>query len=265
MYCVYLTTYSGNLLPPFYVGCVRLERIFKENYRGTVTAKEYKKRFISEIKRNPEKFKTHIIKTFNEKKEAFQYEKSLLKRFNVYYNEMYINSSTSCMTNNETNPNLSKIMKQKHKEDIKGKYKANILNTPERNIKQSKIISSLIHINNGEISKRVSTKVLPFYLEKGWKKGRLTFSRKSAFYMHKGDTTVRVPRENISIYIQEGYELGYDANTLTKKQEVVINMVKNRKYVKRFWINDNSVELLHDSTKPIPLNFSIGRLGFSRL
>jgi hypothetical protein len=35
IYCVYLTCYRGNKLPPFYIGYSTIEKV-KDGYKGTV-------------------------------------------------------------------------------------------------------------------------------------------------------------------------------------------------------------------------------------
>lgn len=60
MYCTYLTIYSGNLLPPFYIGYTKVSKISKD-YHGTVSSRKYKDIWISELKHRPHLFKTKIL------------------------------------------------------------------------------------------------------------------------------------------------------------------------------------------------------------
>jgi len=41
IYCVYITIYRGNKLPPFYIGYSTPEKI-KNGYRGSVSSRQYK-------------------------------------------------------------------------------------------------------------------------------------------------------------------------------------------------------------------------------
>lgn len=49
IYCTYLTIYSGNKLPPFYIGYKDLHSI-ENGYRGSVDSLAFKEIWLSEIK-----------------------------------------------------------------------------------------------------------------------------------------------------------------------------------------------------------------------
>lgn len=40
-YCVYVTTYLGKKLPPFYIGSTSVDNL-KNGYKGSVMSKKYK-------------------------------------------------------------------------------------------------------------------------------------------------------------------------------------------------------------------------------
>jgi hypothetical protein len=90
IYCVYLTTYSGNKLPPFYIGSSSVERVNK-GYRGSVLSRQYKHIWRDEIKACAHLFKTKIIKTYSTREEAITAEKRLQKALKVAESPMYIN------------------------------------------------------------------------------------------------------------------------------------------------------------------------------
>lgn len=92
IYCVYLTSYSGNKLPPFYIGSTSVNRIDK-GYHGSVRSKKYKNTWNSELKINPHLFKTKIIKTYNDRQSATAKELRLQKLLMVVKSLMYINES----------------------------------------------------------------------------------------------------------------------------------------------------------------------------
>lgn len=94
MYCVYLTIYKGNKLPPFYIGYTKKSKI-ENGYRGSVSSKRFKSIWKYELKNCPDLFITKIIKTFETQTEAIQYEEFLHKQFNVHKNELYVNQSIS--------------------------------------------------------------------------------------------------------------------------------------------------------------------------
>lgn len=91
-YCTYITTYSGNLLPPFYIGFVKTEKILK-GYRGSVSSIKYKQIWIEELNNNPHLFKTTILKYFDNHNGAAAHEEMLLRHFCAHKNPMYINMS----------------------------------------------------------------------------------------------------------------------------------------------------------------------------
>lgn len=89
-YCTYLTVYSGNKLPIFYIGSSSIERV-SSGYHGSVQSKEYKKIWNSEIKNNPHLFKTSIITTHETRKEATKKELSFQKSVQAPKNPLYTN------------------------------------------------------------------------------------------------------------------------------------------------------------------------------
>ena len=60
MYCVYLTTYKGNKLPPFYIGSTQVVQV-ERGYHGSVRSKKYEMMWKSELINNPHLFKTGFI------------------------------------------------------------------------------------------------------------------------------------------------------------------------------------------------------------
>ncbi|AIX12158.1 HNH endonuclease [Citrobacter phage Moon] len=92
MYCTYITIYTGNKLPRRYIGSTTVTRI-NENYHGSVKSKKYKEIWISELRDNPHLFKTRILKTFNEHKDALAEELRVQKKYNVVRSKNYINMS----------------------------------------------------------------------------------------------------------------------------------------------------------------------------
>jgi hypothetical protein len=92
IYCTYLTTYSGNKLPPFYIGTSTVDKVSTKNYHGSVLSNQYAKIWHSELKKNSHLFKTFILGTFDTRKEAYEKEEFLQKSLNVLQKpEMYVN------------------------------------------------------------------------------------------------------------------------------------------------------------------------------
>lgn len=94
IYCVYITFYRGNLLPPFYIGYSSLDKI-KKGYHGTVKSKAYKNIWINEIKNNNHLFKTVIISYHDSREAASKRETQVQLKLKVHKNPLYINRAIS--------------------------------------------------------------------------------------------------------------------------------------------------------------------------
>jgi hypothetical protein len=90
MYCIYLTVYHGNKLPPFYIGYSTVKKVQK-GYRGTVSSKLYKDVYRQELEDNPHLFRTFIISKCETQKDALLRESFFQRHFNVHINPMYMN------------------------------------------------------------------------------------------------------------------------------------------------------------------------------
>lgn len=92
-YCVYLTTYKGNKLPPFYIGSSTLSRLIS-GYNGSVKSRKYSAIWKQERMSNPHLFSTRILSTrYQTAKEAQEVEKRLQMALDVVRSPMYINMS----------------------------------------------------------------------------------------------------------------------------------------------------------------------------
>lgn len=89
-YCVYITFYRGNKLPPFYIGYCRSVKL-KTGYNGSVQSKIYKETWIKERKTHPELFKTIPLFFFDTRKEAVEKEDRLIFLLGAVRNSMYAN------------------------------------------------------------------------------------------------------------------------------------------------------------------------------
>ena len=91
-YCVYLTTYRGNKLPPFYIGYSSVSKV-ENGYNGSVSSKSFKETWSKERKENRQLFSTRIIQTFETSNEARICEERIQRALNVHRNPLYINMS----------------------------------------------------------------------------------------------------------------------------------------------------------------------------
>ena len=90
IYCTYLTVYTGNKLPPFYIGSTSVDNISK-GYRGSVDSKKYKSIWKQELKDHPDLFKTIILTKHETRQEAQDKEIIFHEALSVARNPLYIN------------------------------------------------------------------------------------------------------------------------------------------------------------------------------
>lgn len=94
-YCVYLTTYIGNKLPPFYIGSGITQLVLDGKYKGSVKSKKYKKIWTDELINNPHLFTTKIVSTYDDRIVAMERECFLQIKLKVVTSDMYINMSVA--------------------------------------------------------------------------------------------------------------------------------------------------------------------------
>lgn len=140
MFCVYLTVYSGNKLPPFYIGSSSVHRL-NQGYRGSVSSKEYKSVWKEELMKNPSLFKTKIISLHSKRSDAMLKELDLQSKLNVVCNKLYVNKSLA-VTNGffgmdvrgPNNPNFNNrwsAQQKKHASDASSRlHKLGVLKKP---------------------------------------------------------------------------------------------------------------------------------------
>jgi hypothetical protein len=101
IYCTYLTIYSGNKLPPFYIGYSSIDSI-SEGYHGSVSSREYQSIWKSELRQHPDSFKTIILTKHNNREEAnnreilFQKQLKILEKSSIYINRTISTHSSNC-------------------------------------------------------------------------------------------------------------------------------------------------------------------------
>lgn len=94
IYCTYLTIYSGNKLPPLYIGSTSVDKI-NNGYRGSVTSKKYKEIWLLELSNNPHLFETQILTTHETREEAFDEEVRYQIEHDVVRSPDYINMAVA--------------------------------------------------------------------------------------------------------------------------------------------------------------------------
>jgi len=91
IYCTYLTVYTGNKLPPFYIGSTSVDSVINKGYRGSVQSEKYKSIWKQELYDHPDLFKTSILTRHETRQEAMEREIVFQEAFSVASNPMYIN------------------------------------------------------------------------------------------------------------------------------------------------------------------------------
>jgi len=89
-YAVYLTMYTGALLPRWYIGSSTKDKI-TDGYRGSVCSRKYMAIWKSELKDNPALFTTRILSLHKTRKEALEEEYRVQQLHKVVSNTRYIN------------------------------------------------------------------------------------------------------------------------------------------------------------------------------
>jgi hypothetical protein len=90
-YVTYLTTYSGKLLPPFYIGHTSEEKILSGNYFGSVSSQKWKEIYQSEIINNSHLFSIEILSYHETREEAIAEELLQQLQRNVVKSQEYFN------------------------------------------------------------------------------------------------------------------------------------------------------------------------------
>ena len=107
-YCTYITMYSGDLLPKWYIGSSTIERI-KKGYNGSVCSKKYKEIYDNEQIHHKHLFKTRILSIHSTRPEAVAEELRIQKLHNVVTNKKYFNESfaqkNGCYTKDKSGEN----------------------------------------------------------------------------------------------------------------------------------------------------------------
>jgi hypothetical protein len=120
-FCVYLTKYAGNKLPPLYIGSRATIDVLENGYFGSVTSMRYKKIWKEELKQHPELFSIEIISCHDTRQEAFNAEEQLQRKNNVVSSPMYINQSYANKHFSNKGNVASKETRQKMSNSRKGK------------------------------------------------------------------------------------------------------------------------------------------------
>jgi hypothetical protein len=124
IFVVYLTMYSGDKLPKWYIGSSYEQKVLN-GYNGSVKSKEFKDIYKSEQKVNKHLFKTRIISFHKTQQEAINEELRLHHKHNVVINKKYFNKSLASVNgffgmniSGELHPMFGRTHSEKTKQKI---------------------------------------------------------------------------------------------------------------------------------------------------
>lgn len=92
-FVVYLTTYFGDKLPPFYIGSTTETKALSGKYFGSIRSKRYREIFESELNSGKDLFCIRIMSYHNTREEALAEELNVQKLNNVVQSERFFNES----------------------------------------------------------------------------------------------------------------------------------------------------------------------------
>jgi len=95
-YVTYLTIYSGDKLPKFYIGSTSEQKILSNKYFGSVKSKKWKNIFKYELENNKHLFSVNILSYHETRTEALTEELRIQVLNNVVKSSDYFNESLAC-------------------------------------------------------------------------------------------------------------------------------------------------------------------------
>ena len=209
MYVTYLIIYSGEKLPPYYIGSTSLKKI-ENGYRGSVKSKKYSEIFKNELIENFDLFEVLILSEHVSRKEAYEAELRLQIKYDVVKSKYFYNqalASAGGMAGMDISGKNNPMYGKKHSEEAKDKMRKK-RGHDKRYVpnEQHKKIISKTHLNklvSDETKKKLSEskrgKYLgenaPFYGKKHTEEAKIKISKKN-----KGRIVSEETKKILSIY-----------------------------------------------------------------
>ena len=128
-FVVYLTIYTGDKLPPFYIGSTSKKKL-ENGYFGSIRSKKWKKIYDEEIKKHQNLFRSIILSEHDDRKIAIQNEMRIQNELNVVKSNLFFNESIASPNGffgrdmkGENNPFFGKI----HLKEVQDKITTKML------------------------------------------------------------------------------------------------------------------------------------------
>ena len=157
LFAVYLTIYSGQKLPMYYLGSTNMEKLEK-GYNGTVTSKKWKSIYDIEQIENKQLFKSVLLSSHSTREEAYNEEERLQRYYNVvrsslFFNESFANGKFGLDVAGRNNPMYGKHHSKPSIDIIKYKLEKS---KPKAIIKQKNTIKNRDKDEQLSINKKIS-------------------------------------------------------------------------------------------------------------
>lgn len=185
MFCVYLTIYRGNKLPPFYIGSTSTNRI-ETGYRGSVASKMYRDAWANELKSNPRLFKTIIISEYSNRNVAYLAEERIQRKLKVVENPLYVNEAYANSRFNMTGKVHSEETKKKMAESHTGM------------IQTKETITKRANSNKGKIRSEASRNKISESRKEGYKNGTIIPNRAMLGRKHSEASKIKMKNKSHS-------------------------------------------------------------------
>lgn len=237
-YCVYLTKYTGNLLPKYYIGSTNINKALSGKYFGSIVSKKWKYIYKNELKNNINSFSIEILSKHKTREEALTEELRLQILKNVVKSDEYFNESLASINGmfgrdvkGKNNPMYGKI-----RPDIKEKM------TGENNPSKQQYVKD--KISKSRLGKTSWNKGLSMTQET---KDKLSLSKKNQIPWNKGKKQIKDKIKKIKW--NKGKSKYQDC------MDNILNYLNNNTY-----LESNQYKILFSNYTLFEINKSIQRL-----
>lgn len=194
-YCTYLTFYSGNKLPPYYIGSTSISKI-QNGYRGSVISNKYKSIWNSELKYNPHLFKTTILTVHVDRQGAFDKELYFQESLRVVASPLYINMAYARKNGHFGYGEKGRPKSEKQKQQISESKMGNQYWVGKHHTEETK--QKLSRVNKGKkLAPEVIEKMVNTRMKNGYHHSEETKQRMSA--AAKGKPKSDTAKKNMSL------------------------------------------------------------------
>ena len=187
MYCVYVTTYSGNKFPNKYIGSTSSKRL-ENGYKGSVSSKQYRNLWKEELLNNPHLFSIEVISLHQTREEALKAELDFQLKNDVVSSTEWINKSLALPNgffgmdvSGKNNPMFGKSRKgEKHNGGENISKALNSFFLSEKSVNHRNLSRSRLKSHNPMYDDNIKDKI-----KETWKQKQRNVSIKNGMYGKK--------------------------------------------------------------------------------